>query len=66
MNIIEIVAKQTSTSLTISDFTSHFGNCNFSLRSPNRLVPVHFFLDKLKKVNWITTPLHNSPEQSVK
>ena len=66
MNIIEIVAKQMSTCLTISDFTSHFVNYNFSLRSPNRLVPVHFFLDKLKKVNWITTPLHNSPEQTVK
>ena len=43
MNIIEIVPKKTSTCLTISAFKIHFGNCDYSLLSPNRLDPVSFF-----------------------
>jgi len=41
---------------TISVFTSHFGTCHYSFLSPNRLDPVSFFLDKLKKVSWISEP----------
>ena len=66
MNIIEIVPKNTFTCITISAFTSFFGNCDYSLLSPNRLVPVQFFLDKMKNVGWISPPLYNSPEKTVK
>ena len=66
MNIIKIVPKNTFTCITISAFTSYFGNCDYSLLSPNRLVPFHFFLNKLTKVSWISAPLYNSPEKIVK
>jgi len=66
MNIIEIVPKNTFTCITISTFTSYFGNCDYSLLSPNRLVQVGFILDKLKKVSWISASLYDSPEKTIK
>ena len=66
MNIIEIVPKNTFKCNTISAFTSYFENSDYSLLTPNRLVPVQLFLDKLKKICLISTSLYNSPEKTVK
>ena len=49
MNIIKIVPKNTFTCITISAFTSYFGNCDYSLLSPNRLVPVPFIFGQAEK-----------------
>jgi len=49
MNIIEIVPKRTPTCLTISAFTIHFGNCDYSLLSPNQLVPFQFIFGQAAK-----------------
>ena len=66
MNIIEIVPKNTFTCITISAFTSYFGNRDYILLSPNRLVTVQFFLDKLIKSAGFLPPLYNSPEKTAK
>ena len=64
MNIIEFVPKNTSKFIAISAITSHFGNYDYSLLNPNRLVTVKLFFDKLKKITWNSALLYNSPEKT--
>ena len=66
MNIIEIVPKKSSTYLTISTFTSRFGNCDYSFLSPNQLVTVHLFFGQAEKSQLDFCPLCNSSEKKVK
>ena len=49
MKINEIVPKNTFICITISVITSYFGNCDYSLLSPNRLVPVPFIFGQAEK-----------------
>ena len=49
MNTIQIVPKNTFTCITISAFTIYFGNCDYSLLSPNRLVLVQLFFGQAEK-----------------
>ena len=60
MNIIEIVPKNTFTCITISAFTSYFGNCEYSLLSPNQLDSVQFFGQAEKSLLDFCPPLQFS------
>ena len=65
MNLIEIASKKTSSCLTISAFKSHFGNCEYSLLSPNRPVTVQYIFGQAEKNQLDFSPLYNTPEKTV-
>jgi len=65
MNLIEIAPKKTSSCLTISAFKSHFGNCDYSLLSPNLPVPVQFIFGTTEKSQLDSPPLYNTPKNTV-
>jgi len=65
MNLIEIEPKKTSSRLTISAFKSHFGNCDYSLLSPNRPLPVQFIFGQAEKSQLDFSPLYNIPKKTV-